>query len=193
MAAAPEPEPAALEAPRRWRCFRRDAVLLMRQAPARCSSTGSSAPKAGGARKQRWPDGQAVVRIVGWRPSWDGAERIDHDLVIPEDSGSASIDSLGRRARGVGRSSAGAAAGVVDLFAIAHELGAGATASAYELVWSPPGHGREAAKLSATTTRALAHWGLGPGAESKKFFATGAAVVADRRAWRAGPGSCHWD
>lgn len=157
------PEAAASEVPPRAApsdAPARDALLLLRQAGKVLvfwELRGESVRRA----EERWPNGQAVVRVVGWRARWEGAERVDHDLEIAEGAGGAIIDALGEVH--VARAILGwRAAGVVHLFAIAHELQANAE-SAYELSWSPPGHARDAKRLASTATRALLHWGLGPG------------------------------
>ncbi len=153
-AAAPEPPPLAAPGD----ALARDALLLLRQARQMrvfWELRDESVRRA----EERWPNGQAVVRVVGWRASWDGAERIDHDLEITAGAGGTIIEALGEVQ--VARAILGwRAAGVVHLFAIAHELKPNAE-SAYELSWSPPGHAREAKRLAPTTTRALLHWGLG--------------------------------
>jgi hypothetical protein len=157
MAAAPVPEAPVLETPALVLPPIRDAVLLLRQA-GKVLVYWELGAESRRRAEQRWPDGQAVVRVVGWRSSWEGARRADHDLELAEDSGGALVEAFGDA--GVVRAILGwRAAGVVHVFAIAFELGSGAE-TAYELVWWPPGHRREAEKLSATATRALAHWGL---------------------------------
>jgi hypothetical protein len=43
-------------------------------------------------------DARAVVRVVGFVPSWDGAQRIDHDVEVTAGVGSATLSEFGDKA-----------------------------------------------------------------------------------------------
>jgi hypothetical protein len=108
--------------------------------------------------ERRWPDGRAVVRVVGWRASWEGAQRVEHDVEIARAQDSATIDHLGGVAA-VRAALGWVSAGELHPFSLAPELAAGASAADPRLRWVPPGQKGMGSSATAIAARALEHWG----------------------------------
>jgi hypothetical protein len=105
----------------------------------------------------RWPNGRAVVRVVGWRANWDGAERTEHDLEIGKELDSAVIDTLGGVAA-VRAVLGWSSEGQLHPFSLACELSLGASATDYKLEWVPLGQNAMGGSPEAIAARALEHW-----------------------------------
>jgi hypothetical protein len=158
-AVAVEPAPATVPTARAGRAAgpRHDSVVLMRSA-AGIRVYWELCPESRRRAEQRWPEGRPVVRIVGWRPSWDGAERVEHDVDIAEAQDSAIIEALGDVAA-VRAALGWNAAGELHPFSLATELAAGATTTDLRLRWIPPAQRAMGENPTAVAARALTHWG----------------------------------
>jgi hypothetical protein len=108
--------------------------------------------------ERRWPDGRAVVRVVGWRASWEGAQRVEHDVEVAQGQSSAMIDDLGDVAA-VRVALGWVSAGELHPFSLATELAAGASAADPQLRWIPPGQKSLGSNATVIAARALEHWG----------------------------------
>jgi hypothetical protein len=135
---------------------RHDSVVVMRAA-GRIRVYWELHPETRRRAERRWPDGRAVVRVVGWRPSWDGAERVEHDVEIAKEQDSATIDALGEVAA-VRAALGWSAAGELHPFSLATELAVGATLAEVRLQWIPPAQRAIGEDPTAVAARAVEHW-----------------------------------